>query len=519
MSLFEKINPEEGKAFSNYIEYYAGFDGEGTDMKMPLEYILRIWEEKKPNLFKVLGKELILTRQISFTKPTSIMEQDIWENCFDWQSKGREFYGAYNDWTHNLWHREGKRNLAHNLSRLMEAESLAKNIYDGENILVSTPDGNQIQINTGCKVSKMLGKIANVFHMPGYEDFRIAHSMCLNQKSLRGELCLSIHPLDYATMSDNECDWTSCMSWYDNGDYRQGTVEMMNSPYVVVAYLKSATDMNVGGISWSNKKWRQLYIVSPEVIVGIKQYPYDSAELNGICLQWLRDLAEQNCGWGPYANNAVEIRNNQVNTFAELDLETYMSFTTHFMYNDMYSSHLAFVSPAVGTRFEMLFSGPAECMTCGADLSDYEVDRDMSPRELSCSGCTHYLRCDECGDPIHDEYSHYIDGYYLCDYCFDSCTDECVMCEEYHLHDKLYTIYLRHNDEVKGYSIKICEDCRDSNEFIKNFGKISEWCSAFSYRLVVDSYNLTDEGFEMFGFDEDEIEEMKKEIESRPNVD
>ena len=37
------------------------------------------------------------------------------------------------------------------------------------------------------------------------------------------------------------------MSWADYGCYRQGTVEMMNSPLMVVAYLTAEEPMHMPG--------------------------------------------------------------------------------------------------------------------------------------------------------------------------------------------------------------------------------------------------------------------------------
>ena len=91
-----------------------------------------------------------------------------------------------------------------------------------------------------------------------FEQMRIKHSQILNKKRLKGTLCLSIHPLDYITISDNNCDWDSCMTWTGDdcpGEYRLGTLEMMNSPSVVVAYLDSKEPYHPldDGRAWSNK--------------------------------------------------------------------------------------------------------------------------------------------------------------------------------------------------------------------------------------------------------------------------
>jgi hypothetical protein len=142
------------------------------------------------------------------------------------------------------------------LHRLMSDDCLISNIYDGSSFEIQDRNGKSFKINRGCKVSKVLGKLANILNLPGWEDFRICHSQILNQKDLGGNLTISIHPLDYMTMSDNSYGWESCMSWESEGGYRQGTVEMMNSRSVVIAYLSGEDKMRIGDDFWNSKKWR-----------------------------------------------------------------------------------------------------------------------------------------------------------------------------------------------------------------------------------------------------------------------
>lgn len=104
------------------------------------------------------------------------------------------------------------------------------------------------------KALKQLNGILHFMDDDEFEEFRICQSMCTNTTALEGKLCLSIHPLDYMTMSDNACDWSSCMSWQEDGCYRMGTVEMMNSPCVIVAYLESSHPMYFSReATWNSK--------------------------------------------------------------------------------------------------------------------------------------------------------------------------------------------------------------------------------------------------------------------------
>jgi hypothetical protein len=104
---------------------------------------------------------------------------------------------------------------------------------------VPLKDGKVLKIRNGSRPMRSIRKIAESYGIEGFEHFMNKHSECLNQKSLKGTVHMSIHPMDYMTMSDNNEGWESCMSWANDGCYKQGTVEMMNSPCAVVGYLES----------------------------------------------------------------------------------------------------------------------------------------------------------------------------------------------------------------------------------------------------------------------------------------
>ena len=227
-------------------------------------------------------------------------------------------------------------------SLITNCDMLAKNIYTGKDFTLEgkyTVDGRDLRINSGAKTVKLIGKVAKALGCDeGFEAYRQLHSQVLNQKKIKGNLCLSIHPMDFITMSDNDCGWTSCMSWMEEpGDFRLGTIEMMNSPYVIIAYLESGEDMWVAGegYTWNDKKWRQLYVVTPELILGNKQYPYENDELQGMCIDWVRDLMQKTPGYGPYETEAIQLRNNSYNTIKDLRIQFSLHFS--YMYNDIYT--------------------------------------------------------------------------------------------------------------------------------------------------------------------------------------
>ena len=91
-------------------------------------------------------------------------------------------------------------------------------------------------------------------------------------------------------MSDNNSGWESCMSWRNNGCYRRGTVEMMNSPYVIVAYLmleelvsvlENSANMGLPVPSWLRSVLKQVSdVANSSTPKAITKWLHDKLGLN-----------------------------------------------------------------------------------------------------------------------------------------------------------------------------------------------------------------------------------------------
>lgn len=472
MEIMQSLSDNDLNKIKYYINDYAGNNSDVLDVKVSdakLPIILRFWEAAKQDLYEIFDSNLILTKPITFKQSCQDEEalRIFDEKIFSEMSEGYCFIRNYESWVESFWNTD--REVYWKLFNLISTPVLFDNTYTQETFNIN----NKIVVTKGCKVSRILGKIAREFSIDGYEEFRQAHSMCINQKALKGEICLSIHPLDYMTMSDNDCDWSSCMSWRENGEYRQGTVEMMNSPYVVVAYLKSSKDMRIiydgtsslsEANSWNNKKWRQLYIVHKDVIMAIKQYPYANDTLSSFCLNWLKELTEKSPKYGPYHPNMCQIRNGEEMTFPFLDHRIFFEFTTHHMYNDIYSSHDAYIKTKAPRTIEINYSGPSECLCCGD-----EIYRDRSERtdSLLCDECGGSgMFCDECGSEICGEEYYTVDGVLLCSGCYTFGTESCECCQEIHLSSCCAEVILKDTKENElrfDKHVRMCDYCMSKN--------------------------------------------------------
>lgn len=464
MNLVELLPEEERKSF----RYYAQTTSGAYDEQISDEHILRFWNDNKADLYRVLGNNFIISKEVMVQKSYDDLCDEIECKLFslpfiktmrmlkqDMKHKGNDYF-----YQPNMRDRADEYYAVYYaLEFLLSFKSLIKNkaeiqLQKKYEIIPGnlTKSGKKIKVEDGSKPIKMLEKIAKEFDMyneKDFEEFRLAHSQILNNKMLKGNLCLSIHPLDYATMSDNFCHWTSCMNWED-GDYRQGTVEMMNSPYVVVAYLTSSRPYRVCDFEWNSKKWRKLYVVAPEIIMGIKGYPYQDDNLDKIILNWLRELASQTEGFGPYEEELINA--SSYDTPGNKIVHLYMNY----MYSDISSNHKAYLRQG-SKEIELDVSGQAECLQCGKDCSNGGIAKNS----IVCFDCGDYQTCDCCGEshPA-DSINWYTmdNGDCICEYCFEEETMNCEHCDAliYNVDDR--TICLEWG-ENSYQVISVCDNC------------------------------------------------------------
>ena len=429
-----------------WISDYALDDVNCGGSRASLEYVLRHWNSEKQTLYRMFGCSLILSKEVSIAKEQGDMEREISElfNYRDDAQSMRPFYNNMSRFCDSNWDKLGVNRWT--IMDLFSSYDLARNSYSGDSFVVNVPnDGKPIQVQRGCKPVKILGKIAAAWNIEGFEEFRLCHSRVLNQKMLKGELCISIHPMDFMTMSDNDCDWDSCMSWRNAGCYRRGTVEMMNSPCVVVAYLRAKEDMRFYDKYWNNKKWRELFVVTQECICGVKGYPYCHTGLEDEVINWIADLAQKNLGW-EYKAQVYEMEHE--NWFSSDGENWKFCFYTHTMYNDFGTcSHRIRVTANPLTkyehRYEITYSGREVCMYCGEDGSRVDFDGE---EPLVCCSCGDFVYCCCCEDRVNPDDAVEVDGSWYCNYCYNDHVMECPVSGREHHESNMVTLHVIPDD-------------------------------------------------------------------------
>lgn len=426
MSLLNQLSELDLKRFENFVDLYGvnRFNYCGN------ERYLRFWDKNKRDLFKLLGNQL------------------IYETPYEFESKY-----AYADTLDFIGEKENVQFFADLKAAAYEngcpveatrfitrQHNICKNVIDWftEVTLDTMEDKKPVKISEYMRYTKALAKFIEYYDLHDFkkkfEEYRIRHSMLLASFKVKGVLCLSIHPLDFITMSDNANSWTSCMSWVDKGCYRAGTVEMMNSKYAIVAYLKTDSkvynfkeDTRSEDYQWNSKQYRQLFFVGEDFLLAGKSYPYSSREITNSIFNLLKELAENNC----------EYHYNYEDTYEWFDWDT--KFITNTMYNDILNDNDRVYPIAYNfcdaDCLEYNLSGEAPCLVCG-DLHMlvedyyYELDdgaetcynsRFKHTEAVYCRDCGKIIHCSHCGSAATESNSlALVDGEAVCKDCWES---------------------------------------------------------------------------------------------------
>ncbi len=412
------LNKEMVKVTNEYLQCVlnqgAGFEAHN-----------RFWEayetEKAKKLTALFGDNLIIEKEVDI-KVTEILLRKRFEeldfcsrlrNAFDpcWQKYFDGYmpyaYGEESDSRANSLNR-AQSTIQHITGEYALASGVAEPSY---RIIHHLEGGKDVKINSGSKIMKLMKNfISNKVLL---DELQTEYSQIVNTKTVKGILCISIHPLDYLTASVNECGWSSCFNTYSKGEWCASTLSLINSPNTVIAYLKSSKDTTLGGVEWNNKKWRTYLTVSEDnqVIHVGKQYPYYADGLADEAVQMLSGLIE---------GEEFKIREGSQPVYI---------YTPENMYNDADCGHIDVYATKecnledAEYRMDISTQGSI-CPICGSFYDDCEFD-------IVCGDCSDSGRCYHCDTCLGDN-GYWIEAIseYVCQDCFDNYYTYCSRCDE-----------------------------------------------------------------------------------------
>lgn len=474
MTPYEALTAQDKEYITEYIEKWGGINSP-IKLKAPLDYILREWNKSKQTLFNIFGEKLMLEKEIQVEDGDNKKIREI-NNYLNSTNPGTDFINSVRKlFTFNGTYFED----TYATYNLTQAKQLFTNRVAKE-FNYRNKDGKIVKVPEGAKVMRVLQKIAKEFDLPDFEIFRNHISRITEIRKSKIKFTLSIHPLDYMTMSDNANGWESCMNWTQGpGSYRAGTIEMMNSPMVVVAYITTKPYYPANtSIEWTSKSWRELIIVHPNTICSVKSYPYYNIAFDKALVNWLADLVEEKTEWRYNRKKPQENLESCSDIKAWQDKEDkdnyfLLHFETNEMYNDFGNTDnygiFSINPPDNKYRTSTInYSGLMTCMCCGEN--GYWSD---DTETVICEDCEPSIYCCCCDERVNINDAIEVDGEWVCEDCYND-LHRCMCCEDAHFEDDLTLMFVGHIDNqtinIDYDEHYICSECLANKEFLKYLG-------------------------------------------------
>ncbi len=303
-------------------------------------------------------------------------------------------------------------------------------------------------------------------------------SAIIQEDKITGTLCLSVHPLDYLSLSENTYNWRSCHAL--DGEYRSGNLSYMVDDCTLVCYLKSDREEILprfpSDVPWNSKKWRVLLFIpkNKSMLLLGRQYPF----LIQSAPKFITDKLLPKCGifqqgttWTDWTSETVEnVRVNGETMFlwekyipVGGTLKTYDQLINDGVdalnFNDLLRSscyvpmYCYTIDPPVSSFFSNLdykskygiastvftIGGPVSCLKCGRrNIKDSAtVLCDSCEETYGTLNDEHFTYCHICGQHVSTNNGIWVDDVFVCDNCMDEVW-ECEKCGLYILRENAF---------------------------------------------------------------------------------
>ena len=434
-SLYDILPDYDKCAIYDYIVNY------GKCRPQNLEAVLSSWAKNKRTLYKALGGkfriEIPYQRKVKYSDLAGKLRKEYrWSYITSTgsHSVSGDFYIAILDWILGTQTPESEMWLDDGCSPYLDIYlfKFFNKVLDEPVILDTHNNGlpeafifpeipgsfKELKIPKGIKPVRAVRKVLLHYgfsRMDLFEKWRDKLSAITTTKKVDITLVISIHPLDFMSMSDTG-KWSSCMTWTRDGMYNAGTIEMMNSNVAVVAYLKGdGKFITKGGYGMDVKVWRSLFYVHKYILLSGKSYPHGDDEMTHFILKTLKDLVKKNLKWDyrygiQQYTDMLKWGANQTCRCAKLPKQgKHIYCYTYGMYNDILEDHDTTYYcyrnvPKKNMRISL--SGYATCLICGDRIDDLPTSIDdcrftaHGERKYCSSSKKHYnnreVDCNDC---------------------------------------------------------------------------------------------------------------------------
>lgn len=330
------------------------------------------------------------------------------------------------------------------------------------------------KISAGMKLTKAYKEfISNKIDL---DKIQTAASRLIQENKITGYLCLSVHPLDYLSSSENNNNWRSCHAL--DGEYRSGNLSYMLDKSTVVCYIcdnkKEKIPRFPESVLWNSKKWRMLLFVSDNwnALFAGRHYPFFSETvMEEVRERWMNKVfsAFEKKYWSHWHDD--HFKHIELKKWSSLDnfstnnryipirdeiyaMKDLVEDKSNLHYNDLlYSTcYIPFYcwNKISSLSIHFTIGAKVPCLICGVSKLT-ETDSMICQDCLEPSG---FIQCADCGAVIPENavfWAGDAEDYPICIDCYSYHYDRCARCGLiYHIDDLIW------NEERERY---YCENC------------------------------------------------------------
>ena len=337
--------------------------------------------------------------------------------------------------------------------------------------------GDVVEIPTGMKLIKAFKYFEN--DPITLKDLQTHASMIIQEDKVTGTLCISVHPLDFLSSSENTYNWRSCHAL--DGEYRAGNFSYMMDKSTIMCYLKGADDAKLPNfpdtVRWNSKKWRMLLFFSDrwDVMFAGRQYPFFSKTAldiiaihlknkltTGYWSEWHNDelksftYSENNMDGGSLMWNYICLNNELYKTVDIIQDGKYSLHFNDLLRSSCYTPYYSFkYYRPIGETPKVHVGAAAPCLMCGQShmVSTDSLLCEECELEFGNSQDDRYGYCDCCDRRIVIEDAHFIEsvGQLVCEWCYDSLVTRCEKCG-----NDFFNTDLTYDKDIHSY---VCCNC------------------------------------------------------------
>lgn len=295
-----------------------------------------------------------------------------------------------------------KKEMEKMLNNLFEQDVVYKNNADGK-VAVNTEhykiyklftDNIPIEdfINNRCSKNEMLEKYCT-YYKPGMKlskffstyfkdtNFDIDLSKVMQNKKLKGEMSISIDPIDYLTSAINKNNWSTCQSIY-SGCHACGPFSLLLDPTTLVCYKANGViyDYCINGLKFraNSKQFRAFAYLNKKDMSFAVCRAYPDTRANNI-YDGIKNLCQDKF------SKALGIPNEWFTTIVTKKMDGGSCGDEYIMVGNLERHHVDKKKDYVYSVGRLLFSDPIKYV-CTLDKTPIEHFR-VGIKEIKCAVC------------------------------------------------------------------------------------------------------------------------------------